>query len=188
MKKLTYILLGTSLVLGSCSDLLDRPELNKVTDSEATFWRNDNDLRLYANDFYPNYFVGYNSGFGVDYAPLTGYNFADDLTSENLQLSLLSSVPTGGGGATSATPAKLRAEHPGPNWNFYWVRKANLMLERLGNEAQGKLSEEEMSHWNAVGRFFRGYEYARLVSNFGDVPYFDKTVASDDFETQYKDR
>lgn len=188
MKKLIYILLGTSLAWSSCSDFLDRPELNKVDDSEATFWRNDNDLRLYANDFYPNYFVGYNVGYATDYAPLVGYNFSDDLTSENLQASLLGAIPTGDDGANTETPAMLRAEHPGPKWNFYWVRKANLMLERLGNEAQGNLSEEEMDHWTAVGRFFRGYEYARLVSNFGDVPYFDHTIPVDDFEEQYKDR
>ncbi|SFS62111.1 RagB/SusD family nutrient uptake outer membrane protein [Sphingobacterium wenxiniae] len=189
MKKLTYILLGASLVLGgSCTDLLDRPELNKVIDSETSFWRNDNDLRLYANDFYPNYFVGYNTGFGVAYTPLRGFNFSDDFTSENLQASMLGAVPTSGGGSTSATPATLRLEHMGPNWNFYWVRKANLMLERLGKEAQGRLSDEELNHWTAVGRFFRGYEYARLVSNFGDVPYYDHTIGSDDFDAQYKDR
>lgn len=188
MKKIIYILVGTSLVFGSCSDLLDRGELNKIVDSETSFWRNDNDLRLFANDFYPNYFVGYNTGFGTAYAPLRGYDFSDDLTSENLQTSLLGSIPTDAGGSNSSTPAMLRSEHPGPNWNFYWVRKANLMLERLENEAQDKLSEEELTHWTAVGRFFRGYEYARLVSNFGDVPYFDRTIAADDFDTQYKDR
>lgn len=188
MNKFIYILAGTSLLMGGCKDLLDRPELNKVIDSETSFWRNDEDLRLYANDFYPNYFVGYNSGFGTAYTPLRGYDFSDDLTSENLQASMLGAIPTGGGGSQSATPAMLRGEHPGPNWNFYWVRKANVMLERLANEAQGKLSAEEMAHWTAVAQFFRGYEYARLVSNFGDVPYYDRTVASDDFESQYKDR
>jgi len=188
MKKITHIFLGAAFLLGGCSDLLDRPELNKVVDSESSFWRNDNDFRLYANDFYPNYFVGYNSGFGIDYTPLRGYDLSDDVTSENLQAPLLGSIPTGGGGASSATPAILRAEHPGPNWNFYWVRKANLMLERLQTYAQGKLNPEELSHWTAVGRFFRGYEYARLVSNFGDVPYYDETVTSVDFDMQYKDR
>ncbi len=38
-------------------------------------------VRLFANGFYSNYFVGYNSAWGVDYTPLRGYYFADDYTS-----------------------------------------------------------------------------------------------------------
>ena len=188
MKKISYILLSTSLLFTACSDLLDRPELTKVVDSEGTYWRNDNDLRLYANDFYTNFFVGYNSGFGTDYTPLRGYDFADDFTSENLQASLLGSVPTGAGGASSATPAELRSEHPGPAWNFYWVRKANVFIDRIENVAKSKISEDEYKHWSSVARFFRGYEYSRLVSNFGDVPYYDTPIAADDFDQMYKDR
>ncbi|GGH08656.1 RagB/SusD family nutrient uptake outer membrane protein [Sphingobacterium alkalisoli] len=193
MKKLAYIFLGTSLLFSGCKDLLDRPELTKIVDSEDTYWRNENDLRLFANDFYTNYFVGYNSGFGTAYAPLTGYNFSDDLTSQGAQLNLLGSVPTGAGGTSMTntalrTTSVLRAEHPGPNWNFYWVRKSNIMIDRLETFAKPKLSEEEFNHWSAVARFFRGYEYSRLVSTFGDVPYFDKPITADDFDQMYKGR
>lgn len=187
MKKLSYLILGAALLFTSCEKLLDRPDLNVMVDSEATYWRNENDLRLYANDFYPNYFVGYNSAWGTAYAPVIGYNFSDDLTSENQQLALLGSVPTNLG-STSAATATLRPEHPGPNWNFYWVRKANIMIDRIETFAKPKLTDDEYKHWSAVGRFFRGFEYSRLVSNFGDVPYYDAPVSPDDFETQYKPR
>jgi hypothetical protein len=40
----------------------------------------------------------------------------------------------------------------------------------------------------AVAKFFRGFEYSRLVSVFGDVPYFDKEVLNTDLATLYKDR
>ena len=36
--------------------------------------------------------------------------------------------------------------------------------------------------------FFRGYEYSRLVTVFGDVPYFDKPVEDTDRDLMYKDR
>jgi len=188
MKKLSYIILGSALLFTSCEKLLDKPELNTIVDSEGNYWRNENDLRLYANDFYPNYFVGYNSGWGTAYAPLRDFDFADDLTSENQQLAMIGSLPVGDGGSSSSAPATLRPEHPGPNWNFYWVRKANIMIDRIENLAKPQLSEEEYQHWLSVARFFRGFEYSRLVSNFGDVPYFDAPVAPDDFDTQYKDR
>lgn len=188
MKKISYIFLSASLLLTGCEKLLDRPELNKVTDSDKTFWRNETDIRLFANGFYSNAFVGYNSGFATDYAPLTGYNFSDDLTSESQQVALLGSVPTNVGGSTSDIVASLRLEHPGPNWNFYWVRRANLMLQRLETLTQPKLDEASYKHWMAVGRFFRGNEYAKLVSNFGDVPYYDAPIEPTDYDAQYKDR
>lgn len=188
MKKIAYLILGSSLIFTSCKDFLDRPVLTKIDDSPGQYWRNENDVRLFANDFYVNYFVGYNLAFGTAYAPVTGYNFSDDLTREGTQTNLLGAVPTGVGGSSTATPTQLRAENPGPNWNFYWVRKANIMLNRVATEARPNISDEALLHWEAVGRFFRGYEYSRLVSNFGDVPYFDKEVAPTNTDEMYKSR
>src|SRR5690606_5829110 len=188
MKKLSYIILGSALLFTSCEKLLDRPELNTIVDSEEFYWRNENDLRLYANDFYPNYFVGYNSTWGTAYTPLRDYDFSDDLTSENQQLAMLGSVPTGAGGSNASAPATLRSEHPGPNWNFYWVRKANIMIDRIESITKPMLTEEEYQHWTSVARFFRGFEYSRLVSNFGDVPYYGDVVDPTNMDEQYKDR
>lgn len=188
MKILKYTLqIATSFILlfSACNkNVLDRPELTKVVDSE--FWKNESHLRLYANNFYVNYFVGYNSAWGVAYAPLRGYNFSDDFTSEGKQSSFETTVPNGRGETTS-TPTMLTL-YSGPNWNFYWVRDANVMIDRLENHSKALLDEETFNHWMAVGRFFRGFEYARLVGVFGDIPYFDSPVASTDFETMYKPR
>lgn len=174
-----------TLFLTACNkDVLNRPELTKVIDSE--FWKNESHLRLYANNFYANYFVGYNSAWGTAYAPLRGYNFADDFTSEGRQGSFETTVPNGRGETTS-TPTMLTS-YSGPNWNFYWLRDANVMIDRMENNSKSLLEEEAFNHWMAVGRFFRGFEYSRLVGVFGDIPYFDAPVASTDFETMYKDR
>src|SRR5690606_10838924 len=61
-------------------------------------------------------------------------------------------------------------------------------LHRIDNVAKPNLSDEEYKHWTAVARFFRGYEYSRLVSNFGDIPYFDTEVAVNDPDQMYKAR
>lgn len=64
-------MLSAMLLGGGCSkDVLDRPDQTKVIDEN--FWRNEADVRLYANDFYLNYFVGYNTFYGTAYAPLVG--------------------------------------------------------------------------------------------------------------------
>ncbi|HKZ67661.1 MAG TPA: RagB/SusD family nutrient uptake outer membrane protein [Chitinophagaceae bacterium] len=187
MKYLKYLYsLIACLVFLSCNkEVLDRPPLTDVIDGPE-FWRNEDDVRLYANAFYANYFNGYNSSFTADYTPVRGYTFSDDLTGKNVQSNFESSVPTSRG-STLETAAWLQT-YAGPNWDFAWVRKSNIMIDRLDNVVKPKITEEAYKHWTAVGKFFRGFEYSRLVTVFGDVPYFDKEILNTDLETLYKDR
>jgi len=186
MKK--NIIIGNLLLIlfliSSCSDVLDRPELNNMSDD--TYWRNETDLRLFVNGFYINYFVGYNNTWGVAYAPLRGYYFSDDFSNSNVQSNFESSAPSSRG-STSETPDML-TQYAGPNWNFAWVRKSNLLIDRIENVAKPKISSEAYNHWMGVARFFKGYEYHRLVSVFGDVPYYEALFESNDLEQMYKDR
>jgi len=182
--KHSYILLACLFVLSCSKKTLDRPPLTTIVDAE--FWRNEDDVRLYANGFYTNYFNGYNSSFTVDYTPVRGYTFNDDLTGKNVQSNFESSVPSSRGSTSEA--ADWMAQYAGPTWDFAWVRKANIMIDRLDNVVKPKVSDATYNHWIAVAKFFRGFEYSRLVSVFGDVPYFDKVVENTDLPTLYKDR
>ena len=186
MKYLKYIFsLTACLFFLSCNkDILDRAPLDRVIDGQ--FWRNEDDVRLYTNAFYTNYFNGYNSGFTVDYTPVRGYTFNDDLTGKNVQSSFESSIPTSRGSTSEA--AEWMLTYAGPTWDFAWVRKSNILIDRLDNVAKPRITDEAYKHWMAVGRFFRGYEYSRLVSVFGNVPYFDKVIENTDLATLYKDR
>lgn len=47
---------------------------------------------------------------------------------------------------------------------FAWIRKANVMLDRVSARMKDILTEEQYNHWMGIGRFFRGMEYARLVN------------------------
>lgn len=183
--KLIYGLVSASILLTACNkDVLDRPQLNSPTDN--SYWRNETDIRLFATGFYTNYFVGYNSSFTTDYAPLRGYTFSDDLTSTNVQANFESTVPSSR--VSTSEGGSWLSSYAGPTWNFSWVRKSNLFIDRLENVAKPKLTTESFNHWMAVARFFRGFEYSRLVSVFGDVPYFDKVIGDADFDLMYKDR
>ena len=71
------------MLFAGCEKFLDRPSLTTMND--ANYWTSENNLRLFANGFYANYFVGYNSTWGVDYTPLRGYYFSDDFTSSGKQ-------------------------------------------------------------------------------------------------------
>ncbi len=185
MKKFLYILIfAVGLVFASCEDFLDRTSLTTMNDEN--FWTSENNVRLFANGFYPNYFVGYNAGFGVDYAPLRGYTFNDDVTSSGKQSSFEAQAPASRL-STSEAPSMM-STYAGPNWNFAWVRKSNFFIERIEGMKTKFPNEPAYLHWNAVARFFRGYEYCRLVSVFGDVPYYDKEIKSNELDLMYKDR
>lgn len=183
--KYIYSIAAASMLFVSCQkDVLDRPPLTDYVD--GGFWRNEDDLRLFGNGFYSNYFNGYNTAFGVDYAPVRGYTFSDDLTAKNRQGAFENSVPSSRGSVLES--AAWMGSYAGPTWSFAWVRKANMFIDRVDNVAKPKISADAYKHWSAVGRFFRGFEYSRLVSVFGNVPYYDKLISDDDFASMFKDR
>ena len=185
--KYLYSLLACVALLSCKKEVLDRPPLTDVIDG-PNFWRNESDVRLYITPFYPNYFTGFNTSSAVDYTPVRGYTFSDDLTGKNVQSNFESNVPTSRGSTSEAVSNIWMSQYAGPTWNFAWVRKSNILIDRLNTIAKPRISEEAYNHWTAVGKFFRGFEYCRLVSVFGDVPYFDKDVPNTDLETLYKDR
>lgn len=184
MKYLKYSLIACIFFV-SCEKVLDRPPLTQVIDG-PDFWRNENDLRLYTNAFYTNYFNGFNTSFTVDYAPVRGFTFNDDLTGKNTQANFESSVPTSRGSVLET--AAWQSTYGGPTWSFAWVRKANILLTRMETKMKSTLAEEAYNHWTAVGRFFRGFEYSRLVRVFGNIPYFDKEVLNTEKDVLFKDR
>lgn len=185
MKKNILILLSiVALVFSGCDDFLDRPSLTTMND--GNYWTSENNLRLFANGFYSNYFVGYNSSWTVDYASLRGYSFSDDFTSTGKQSGFETQAPASR--ASTSESAAWLASYDGPTWNFAWVRKANLFIERIEEMKGGAIDGEVYNHWSAVARFFRGFEYSRLVSVFGDVPYYDRLIGDSELDLLYKDR
>lgn len=171
-------------VFSSCDDFLDRPQLTQLNDQ--TYWVSENNLRLFANGFYTNYFNGYNSGFTVDYTPMRGYTFSDDLTSSGRQSNFEIQAPASR--SSTSEVATWLDSYSGPTWDFAWVRKSNLFLDRIEGMKGTYINDETYNHWSAVARFFRGYEYSRLVSVFGDVPYYDHELGDKELDELYKDR
>ena len=185
MKKyILSIFAAAGLLFSSCDDYLDRPQLNVPDDN--TYWKTESDARMFSQGFYYNYFVGYNSGWTVAYSPLRFYYFSDDVASTGKQSGFENSVPTSRG--TNSEGQSTITTYAGENWNFAWVRRANIFLERLEERMKDVLSEEAYNHWHAVASFYKCFAYARQVSTFGDTPYFETTFDVSDLETMYKDR
>lgn len=181
-----YIIAAFSIAylgLTSCIDVLDRPSETKYTDD--TYWTSEDQYRLYFNYYYPYYFTGYNSSYGTNFTPVRGYTFSDDFANSAKQSNFTAVVPGNNGKYDMDTWAG--AEYGGRQWDFAWVRRTNIAIDRL-ESYKANLSEEAYKHWMGIARFFRAYEYYRLVMTFGDVPYWDAPVNETDLASMYKDR
>src|SRR5437899_3294020 len=115
MKKISIILL-IALSIGGCNDFLTRPPLTSEID--ANYWINENNVRLFANGFYNNYFVGYNTGFSWDYVPGDtggGYCFGDDFTSTGKQPNFEAQAPSSRTSLTEASgTSTMLTQYSGP--------------------------------------------------------------------------
>jgi hypothetical protein len=151
-----------------CKKFLDRPAITSVTDENA--WENETHLRLYSNKFYPTFFTGYGLSFNYTGSALMGYQFSDDVFVLGNQTNFNRSVPN-----NSA-------------WNMNNIRSINAMVNNIDNRMKDKLAPEAFAHWMGIGRFFRGIEYADLVTRYGDIPYYDHVVSDVDTDDLYKPR
>src|SRR3546814_2196265 len=108
--KIQYILFSAALFLCACNDdVLDRPQLTSPVDDN--YWRNETDIELFANGFYSNYFVGYNSGWGSEYTLVRGYTFSDDLTGRGPQSHFESNVPSSRASTRDRKSTRLNSSH-----------------------------------------------------------------------------
>lgn len=153
------------LLLNACEEnFLDTPPEDQLTDE--TFWTDESSVKTFAYGFYTAYFTGYGSGWTWGHY-FSGESFNDDFGPTSPDR-FVQQVPTSGGG-----------------WDFSWVRKANIFINRVQDVDMG---EEAIDHWTGIGRFFRALEYHDLVKSFGGVPYYDQELSEDDDELLYKPR
>lgn len=115
------------------------------------FFKTEKDLELYSNSFYTQ-FPG-ESGImreNVD---------AQTHLSLTLELSGSRTVPGTGGG-----------------WDWTQLRDINVLLS-YSHQCTDKAVRTQ---YDALARFFRAYFYFEKIKRFGDVPWYDKPLASDD--------
>ncbi|WP_294083219.1 RagB/SusD family nutrient uptake outer membrane protein [Proteiniphilum sp. UBA5384] len=156
---ITIALYLITLLITGCEDFLDRPPL--TLDNDETAWTSEQKVRLYANKFYPTFFVGYSTDVSV---------FTDDVVQRGNQGNFTRAVPN------SAV------------WSMTTLRSINIMIDRVGNRMENILSAEAYNHWMGIGRFFRGLRYSELVFAYGDIPYYDHVVSDTDKDDLYKPR
>ncbi len=168
--KITFKIIFVFIVIVSagCKKFLDRPPL--TVDTDETAWTSEEKLRLYANKYYTEFFVGYGNGYTTTGAPLVGFTNSDDMVVQGNQPNFTRAVPNSG------------------IWSYTTVRSINIMLDRIETKMSGILSPAAKTHWLAIGRFFRAFRYSQLVQNYGDVPYYTREIFDNEPDELYKPR
>lgn len=115
------------------------------------YFRNENELQMFSNKFYTQ--LPGESAIareGVDH--IAKNDMSDELKGTRI-------IPGSGGG-----------------WSWSQLRDINTLLEYSVNCTD----REVRNKYDAVARFFRAYFYFEKVKLFGDVPWYDKQLASND--------
>jgi len=136
---------------------------NPDSEVDPTFWKTENSVRTYAWEFY-NLFPGFGNGSNLNgdfYYPTLN----DDQASPTLYTYPVSALAANG------------------DWFFGYIRKANIMLERIDGVA---MPDEAKNHWKGIAHFFRAFQYFKLVQEFGRVPWFSHSLDISDSTDIYK--
>lgn len=170
MKTAFYFAIASALTLTACNDFLTRDPLDEIADNPE-FWDVESNIRTAVYDEYTTYFPGYRNHWNrADWFSQT--NIAD-WTDDNAQQKATF--------FTKVAPASTSAS----SWDFSDVRVINVLINRINS---ANLSSEAKEHWTGVARFLRAMEYAKLVSRFGDVPYYEEVLGNTDYTTLYRPR
>ena len=173
-KLITPVIFGIIVVVSGCSDFLSRPPITSFTDEN--YWTSEANARTYAWGLY-NAFYGYGNAGGTTgefYWQSSGSNTRMMFT-DNIVNNSFINLPT-------------NASTTNGWWNdhYVWIRKSNLMLERV--ETIPNLTVDAENHLLSVARFFRANSYFNLVAYFGDVPYTDTYVDPKDQDNVWAPR
>lgn len=145
-----------------CKKYVDKGLPDQFDDN--TFWRSEDNIRLYCWPFYEA-FAGYGNGSGFGDFYFT--SFSDDQA------------------ATAFTKFTQNVPASAAAWSFKDVLKANIMLERID---QVPIPDEAKNHWKGVAHFFRALTYFARVKDYGDVPWLGRSMDISDTAYIYKPR
>ncbi|GAB3028009.1 RagB/SusD family nutrient uptake outer membrane protein [Niabella terrae] len=157
-KSILFIAMVLVITLPSCKRFLETEPFDKLV--PGTFFATEKDLELYSNSFYqqalPSADAATQGDASADYSSIT--------QSSNFISGNYSSIDEG-------------------SWSWSDLRNINYFLAHYNNEA---IPEEARNHYAGIARFFRAWFYIEKVQRYGDVPWYDAPLATDDEEGLYK--
>lgn len=146
------------MTLASCN-YTDLSPMDSFTDK--SYWTSANDLKMYANGLYNNMLAGPSSTYDGETDNFVSRVYNSYMYNEY-------TVPTSGGG-----------------WSWGNVRSCNYFMKRY-QTASG--TEAEINKYVAEVRFFRAQDYYGKIRSFGDVPWYESDLQTDDEAELFKGR
>lgn len=157
MKKI-WIIASLALIFAACekiNDSLTRLPIDDV--NPDAFFTSEAECQLWLNRCYASYLT----------VPATSSLWcSDDCVTNDMAPWML--------GIRLVTSANTGETY----WGWSTIRRINLFLEHSSNCKD----EAVRLHYEAEARFFRALGYFLKVRHFGDVPFYDHVIASDDTE------
>lgn len=145
---------GLLSVASSCAKL----DLNPPSAASSENWfSSPEEVRLSLNDFYRSTFFVIESNWMLD-------RNTDDWS----QRTNIYTIAAGSLNASSTSNPNIKTV-----WSYTYknISRANRILEALDN-LEGKYPSTELNKLRGEARFFRAYAYTRLITLWGDVPYY----------------
>ncbi|MBO8444261.1 MAG: RagB/SusD family nutrient uptake outer membrane protein [Bacteroidetes bacterium] len=166
MKKIAYIIMAcmaiiTSLV--SCVDL----DLNPLSAASSENWYSTTEeIRISLNDFYRAEFYVVEQGWSLD-------RNTDDWSQRT-------NIYPIAAGSIDASTAKSNI-NVAKTWSYSYknVSRANRILSAI-DRLEGKYSVDELNALRAEACFFRAFAYARLITLWGDVPFYLEAITPEE--------
>lgn len=151
MKKLInhILMVAGTLLLPSCSDVLDRQPLDKI--SETDVWYDESMIRAYVTNLYARF-----PFFAFEI--YSWYAITDEGT-----------ISTGGTNAGSVS----RSSEMNPFWDYAYIRDCNVFLERI---PQTPINEQVKRQLEGEVRVIRAYAYFEMMKRYGGVPLVDIVI------------
>lgn len=159
--KYIFLIMGSSMLLPSCNDFLDREPLDSVT--PADFFKNEGDLAAYA---VKHYNFNTHNGWGLG-------TWAADNATDNQAATDYDNKWIPGEWKTSET-------YNDEPWNFTAIRECNYFFEQVLPKEK-EISGNNVSHYIGEMYFLRAKNYFDKVQIFGDFPIV-KTTLPDEME------
>ena len=153
MRTIKHIFISAALLTGFAS--CDLNEFPKDSISPDTFFHTESELELYTNQFYlmePTAVNLYDEPSNL---------IVDGLSQSDVVVGLTRTVPSSGGG-----------------WSWSYLRYINYYLQN-SHRCEDATARKR---YDGVAYFWRAYFYFEKLKRFGEVPWYDQVLASDQDE------
>ncbi|UCS95450.1 RagB/SusD family nutrient uptake outer membrane protein [Echinicola marina] len=169
MKKIYIVITCFAGLLWGCNDeFMERYPLDQISDEN--FWRTEQDLELYCNNFYPTYIKGFGSGWGTNSVAPYGYNEAiayGDVITDNGAPQSYSKV------TADQYNGHISGGSGSGGWSWSDMREFNYFLD---NYQRGDIDPAVRNVYAGEILFFKAWDYFKKVKTFGDVPWLTHVV------------